>query len=60
VRSAHPTDSGRGHLDPRLLEEVGDLGVLFFEVGLITDIGAVLHPKRIHAQNNILNKLNLF
>jgi len=27
---------------------------------LAIDIGAVLHPKRIHAQNIILNKLNLF
>jgi hypothetical protein len=26
----------------------------------VADIGAVLHPRRIPAQNNILNKLNLF
>ena len=26
----------------------------------VADIGAVLHRKRIHAQNNILNYLNLF
>ncbi|MEG4030683.1 MULTISPECIES: hypothetical protein, partial [unclassified Microcoleus] len=26
----------------------------------VADIGAVFYPKRIHAQNNILNYLNLF
>ncbi|WP_333365177.1 hypothetical protein [Microcoleus sp. N3A4] len=26
----------------------------------VADIGAVFRPKRIHAQNNILNYLNLF
>ncbi|MEG4508510.1 hypothetical protein QUA81_24880 [Microcoleus sp. F6_B4] len=27
---------------------------------VVADIGAVFRPKRIHAQNNILNDLNLF
>jgi hypothetical protein len=26
----------------------------------VADIGAVFHPRRINAQNNILNNLNLF
>jgi hypothetical protein len=33
---------------------------LWNSILLAIDIGAVLHPKRIHAQNIILNKLNLF